>query len=88
MYQDKLTLKYIDSFVNLRTDKKHERLSDGAGLWLRVTSNQTKQFRFDYIRPNSKSEDRTMHGMGGHAAKYFGIGNEADSTSSLHFPME
>ena len=31
--------------------------------------------------PNSKSEDRTMHGMGGHAAKYFGIGNEADSTS-------
>ncbi|MBL7014398.1 MAG: peptidylprolyl isomerase [Candidatus Marinimicrobia bacterium] len=31
--------------------------------------------------PNSKSEDRSMHGMGGHAAKYFGVGNEADSTS-------
>ena len=41
----------------MRSDKKQERLSDGAGLWLRVTSNQTKQFRFDYIRPNSKSED-------------------------------
>jgi len=57
MHQDRLAIKYIDNFVNLRTDKKHERLSDGAGLWLRVTSNQTKQFRFDYIRPNSKSED-------------------------------
>jgi peptidyl-prolyl cis-trans isomerase B (cyclophilin B) len=31
--------------------------------------------------PNSKSDDRSMHGMGGHAAKYFGVGNEDDSTS-------
>ena len=31
--------------------------------------------------PNSKSEDRSKHGMGGHAANYFGIGDEADSTS-------
>jgi choline kinase len=27
------------------------------GLWLNVTSKQTKQFRFDYSRPNSKSEN-------------------------------
>jgi len=31
--------------------------------------------------PNSKSEDRSRHGMGGHAAKYFGIGNEKDSAT-------
>ena len=30
--------------------------------------------------PNSKSEDRSRHGMGGHAAKYFGFGNEKDSS--------
>ena len=31
--------------------------------------------------PNSKSEDRSRHGMGGHAAKYFGFGNEKDSSN-------
>jgi len=31
--------------------------------------------------PNSRSEDRSIHGRGGHAAKYFGIGNEKDSST-------
>ena len=31
--------------------------------------------------PNSKSEDRGMHGIGGNAAKYFGVGDEKDSTT-------
>jgi len=29
--------------------------------------------------PNSKSEDRSMHGMGGHAGKYYEIGKEENS---------
>tara|TARA_B000000557_G_scaffold244316_1_gene225835 strand:+ start:2038 stop:2643 length:606 start_codon:yes stop_codon:yes gene_type:complete len=31
--------------------------------------------------PNTKGDDKAKYGMGGHAAKYFGIGNEGDSTS-------
>ena len=31
--------------------------------------------------PNSKSEDRGMHGMGGNAGKYYGIGDENNSES-------
>ena len=31
--------------------------------------------------PNSKSEDRGMHGICGNAAKYFGVGDERDSTT-------
>ncbi len=31
--------------------------------------------------PNSKSEDRGMHGMGGSAGKYYGIGDENNSES-------
>ncbi len=31
--------------------------------------------------PNSKSEDRGMHGMGGYAGKYYGIGDENNSKS-------
>ena len=37
--------------------------------------------------PNSKSEDRSGHGMGGHAGKYYGIGEESD-TSSWMLPAE
>ena len=31
--------------------------------------------------PNSKNEDRRMHGMGGHAGKYYDIGDENNSKS-------
>lgn len=31
--------------------------------------------------PNTKGEDKSKYGMGGHAGKYFGIGDEADSTT-------
>ena len=31
--------------------------------------------------PNSRSEDRSIHGRGGHAAKYFGIGKESEPNS-------
>ena len=31
--------------------------------------------------PNSKSDDRSIHGMGGHAANFYGIGQEDDSNS-------
>ncbi|MFL3027737.1 MAG: peptidylprolyl isomerase [Candidatus Neomarinimicrobiota bacterium] len=31
--------------------------------------------------PNSKSDDRSKHGMGGHAANFYGVGNEEDSNS-------
>lgn len=31
--------------------------------------------------PNSKSDDRSTHGMGGHAANFYGIGQEDDSNS-------
>jgi len=31
--------------------------------------------------PNSKNEDRRMHGMGGQAGKYYGIGDENNSKS-------
>ncbi len=31
--------------------------------------------------PNSKNDDRSRHGTGGHAAKYYGVGNEKDSSS-------
>ncbi len=33
--------------------------------------------------PNSKNEDRTNHGQGGRAGKFFGIGKEDDSTTWL-----
>ena len=57
MFRNKLTVAQIDNFRNNRNDGKPARLSDGMGLWLNVTTNQTKQFRFDYSRPNSKSEN-------------------------------
>ena len=31
--------------------------------------------------PNSKSDDRSNHGMGGHAANFYGVGNEGDQSS-------
>ena len=31
--------------------------------------------------PNSKSDDRSTHGMGGHAANFYGIGKEDDSNT-------
>ena len=31
--------------------------------------------------PNSKDDDRSKHGVGGHAAKFYGVGNEKDSSS-------
>ncbi len=31
--------------------------------------------------PNSKTDDRSTHGMGGHAANFYGIGQEADSNT-------
>ena len=37
--------------------------------------------------PNSKSDDRSNHGMGGHAANFYGVGNE-DAPSSGRFPAE
>ena len=55
MFSNKLTTKKIDNFVNNRVDQKPERLSDGMGLWLRITSTQSKQFRYDYSRPIAKS---------------------------------
>lgn len=56
MFNNELTSEIIENFVNTRSDKKPARLSDGMGLWLRVTSSQTKQFRFDYSRPIIKGE--------------------------------
>ena len=56
MFLNRLVNAQINSFINKRNDGKSSRLSDGMGLWLNVTSKQTKQFRFDYSRPNSKSE--------------------------------
>ena len=66
MFNNELTTEIIDNFINKRNDNKPERLSDGMGLWLRVTSSQTKQFRFDYSRPvingesNLKSRRNTI----------------------------
>jgi L-glutamine-phosphate cytidylyltransferase len=57
MFSNKLTTKKIDNFVNNRVDQKPERLSDGMGLWLRITSTQSKQFRYDYSRPIAKSDN-------------------------------
>tara|TARA_B100000795_G_scaffold81678_1_gene58883 strand:- start:506 stop:1630 length:1125 start_codon:yes stop_codon:yes gene_type:complete len=54
MFINKLTTEKIDNFLNNR-DNKPERLSDGMGLWVRITPSQSKQFRFDYSRPSSKS---------------------------------
>jgi len=31
--------------------------------------------------PNTKGENKASYGMGGHAAKFFGVGNEKDSTT-------
>jgi L-glutamine-phosphate cytidylyltransferase len=56
MFIRKLTTEIIDNFVNKRDDQKSERLSDGMGLWLRVTASQSKQFRFDYSRPIVKKD--------------------------------
>ena len=55
MFNNKLTADQIDNFINQRSDGKSDRLSDGMGLWLNITNKQTKQFRFDYSRPNTKS---------------------------------
>lgn len=55
MFKNKLTVDQIDNFINQRSDEKSDRLSDGMGLWLNITNKQTKQFRFDYSRPNTKS---------------------------------
>jgi hypothetical protein len=57
MFRNRLTVTQIDNFKNKRIDGKSARLSDGMGLWLNVTTKQTKQFRFDYSRPNTKSEN-------------------------------
>ena len=57
MFRNRLSVVQIDNFRNMRTDGKSDRLSDGMGLWLNVTTKQTKQFRFDYSRPNTKSEN-------------------------------
>ena len=57
MFRNVLTDAQIGNFINKRTDGKSARLSDGMGLWLNVTTKQTKQFRFDYSRPNTKSEN-------------------------------
>jgi len=54
MVQNRLTDEKIANFINERTDGKPHRLSDGMGLWLNVTKKQTKQFRFDYLRPKAK----------------------------------
>ena len=45
-------VKIINSYINSRDDHKSERLTDGMGLWLRITSSQSKQFRYDYSRPS------------------------------------
>jgi len=55
VFKNKLTVDQIDNFINQRSDEKSDRLSDGMGLWLNITNKQTKQFRFDYSRPNTKS---------------------------------
>jgi len=55
MFKNQLTTKAIDSYINNRRDHKPDRLTDGMGLWLRVTSSQSKQFRYDYSRPSSMS---------------------------------
>ena len=60
MFTKKLTTEIIDNFVNKRDDQKSERLSDGMGLWLRVTSAQSKQFRFDYSRPLLKKDSNLV----------------------------
>ncbi len=31
--------------------------------------------------PNTKGDDKSQYGMGGHAAKFFGVGDENDSTT-------
>jgi len=56
VFSNKLTKEIIENFVNDRIDLKPARLSDGMGLWLRVTSSQTKQFRYDYSRPVKKGK--------------------------------
>jgi len=57
MFSNKLTISQVESFKNKRIDGKPDRFSDGSGLWLNVTEKQTKQFRFDYTRPNTRSEN-------------------------------
>ncbi|MDA9319304.1 integrase arm-type DNA-binding domain-containing protein [Candidatus Thioglobus sp.] len=52
MFNNQLTTKIINSYINNRDDHKSERLTDGMGLWLRITSSQSKQFRYDYSRPS------------------------------------
>jgi len=58
MFSNKLTTTKIDNFINNRDDQKPERISDGMGLWLRITASQSKQFRYDYSRPSSKSDEK------------------------------
>ena len=55
MFNNQLTTKIINSYINSRDDHKSERLTDGMGLWLRITSSQSKQFRYDYSRPSIES---------------------------------
>jgi hypothetical protein len=57
MFSNKLTINQVESCKNKRIDGKSDRFSDGSGLWLNVTEKQTKQFRFDYTRPNTRSEN-------------------------------
>jgi L-glutamine-phosphate cytidylyltransferase len=57
LFLNKLTVDQIETFINTRNDGKALRLSDGMGLWLNVTKKQSKHFRFDYIRPNTKSKN-------------------------------
>ena len=57
MFSNKLTISQVESCKNKRIDGKSDRFSDGSGLWLNVTEKQTKQFRFDYTRPNTRSEN-------------------------------
>jgi L-glutamine-phosphate cytidylyltransferase len=60
MFSNKLTKEIIESYKNNRTDQKSERLSDGMGLWLRITPSQSKQFRFDYSRPVVPNNNQTI----------------------------
>jgi L-glutamine-phosphate cytidylyltransferase len=57
MFINKLTISQVESCKNERVDGKSNRFPDGSGLWLNVTEKQTKQFRFDYTRPNTRSEN-------------------------------
>ena len=44
MFRNKLSVEQIDNLKNKRTDGKSDRLADGMGLWINITTKQTKQF--------------------------------------------